>query len=34
MRDTEDPKPKPKDDTYEPEVIVRRLYHDLKRIAG
>ncbi len=34
MRDTEVPKPKPKDDTYEPEVIVRRLYHDLKRIAG
>ena len=34
MHDTEVPKPDPAGHDYDAEVIVRRLYHDLERLAG
>jgi hypothetical protein len=34
VREQEVPKPDPEKYDYDAEVIVRRLYHDLERIAG
>ena len=34
VRDPEVPKPGPEENPWEPEVIVRRLYHDVARLAG
>ena len=34
LRDTEVPEPGPEDRIFEPQVLVRRLYHDIARLAG
>jgi hypothetical protein len=34
VRDSEVPKPDPEENPWEPELMVRRLYHDVARLAG
>ena len=34
VHDTEVPEPGPEDSFYDPDVVVRRLYHDIARLAG
>ncbi len=34
VRDTEVPEPGPEDRIFEPQVLVRRLYHDIARLTG